>query len=219
MGFFGKSGLSGIVGGALGAVVAGPAGAALGYGIGSSLGSYSDERSAAKDAYNRNVALWNMNNAYNTPKEQMDRLREAGLNPRLIYGSGSVTGLASSMAHKAEKQGVGRVGEVGDFEKAQGLLNMIAQRENLGAQNDLLRYQATYADLQAQIEKEKLSILRHTGMLPGTSKAAGPVQKVMDSLFGDNGKTYSKPKKRVIDRTHAAKKKAWQDLFGRLGAY
>lgn len=36
-----------------------------------------------------NLETWNMQNAYNTPQQQMQRLQDAGLNPRLIYGEGS----------------------------------------------------------------------------------------------------------------------------------
>ena len=36
-----------------------------------------------------NMDAWRMQNAYNTPQAQMERLQQAGLNPRLIYGSGS----------------------------------------------------------------------------------------------------------------------------------
>lgn len=33
--------------------------------------------------------MWERTNAYNHPTQQMNRLREAGLNPNLVYGSGS----------------------------------------------------------------------------------------------------------------------------------
>lgn len=36
-----------------------------------------------------NMETWRMQNAYNTPQMQMERLQQAGLNPRLIYGDGS----------------------------------------------------------------------------------------------------------------------------------
>lgn len=36
-----------------------------------------------------NLEAWNLQNAYNTPQAQMERLQAAGLNPRLIYGEGS----------------------------------------------------------------------------------------------------------------------------------
>lgn len=44
----------------------------------------------------RNLDLWNLNNAYNTPAEQMKRYQEAGLNPNLIYGNGSASSGSSS---------------------------------------------------------------------------------------------------------------------------
>lgn len=34
---------------------------------------------------------WERNNAYNSPQAQMQRLQEAGLNPNLVYGTGSAT--------------------------------------------------------------------------------------------------------------------------------
>ena len=47
-------------------------------------------------AYAQNVALWNMQNAYNDPSAQMQRLQNAGLNPNLVYGGGNVTGNTTS---------------------------------------------------------------------------------------------------------------------------
>ena len=32
---------------------------------------------------------WERQNAYNSPEEQMNRLRQAGLNPNLVYGKGA----------------------------------------------------------------------------------------------------------------------------------
>lgn len=44
-----------------------------------------------------NIAQWNRENEYNSPKAQMQRLREAGLNPDLAIG-GNVANTASSMS-------------------------------------------------------------------------------------------------------------------------
>lgn len=46
-------------------------------------------RGLAELANQHEIDMWNMSNAYNTPEMQMQRLQEAGLNPNLIYGSGS----------------------------------------------------------------------------------------------------------------------------------
>lgn len=42
------------------------------------------------------VSDWHMQNAYNSPEAQMQRLKEANLNPNLVYGSGSVAQEAST---------------------------------------------------------------------------------------------------------------------------
>lgn len=45
-----------------------------------------------------NIANWQMQNEYNHPAKQMERLKEAGLNPNLIYGNGTAsTGLANDV--------------------------------------------------------------------------------------------------------------------------
>lgn len=38
-------------------------------------------------AYERNLEMWNKQNAYNSPAAQMERLKQAGLNPNLAYGN------------------------------------------------------------------------------------------------------------------------------------
>lgn len=45
----------------------------------------------AKWQNDANIANWNMQNEYNLPSNQMKRFKEAGLNPNLIYGSGTST--------------------------------------------------------------------------------------------------------------------------------
>lgn len=43
-------------------------------------------REQATTAYNRQIALWQMENEYNSPANQMQRFIDAGLNPNLVYG-------------------------------------------------------------------------------------------------------------------------------------
>lgn len=54
------------------------------------------QRREAELAYQRSIAMWHMQNAYNSPAEQMKRFGAAGLNPHLIYGQGN-SGNASGM--------------------------------------------------------------------------------------------------------------------------
>lgn len=46
-------------------------------------------KAEAELAYQRSIQMWNMQNLYNSPAEQMKRFGAAGLNPHLIYGQGS----------------------------------------------------------------------------------------------------------------------------------
>lgn len=43
-----------------------------------------------------NLALWKMQNEYNSPLQQMQRLQEGGLNPNLVYGNGTVANNANT---------------------------------------------------------------------------------------------------------------------------
>lgn len=58
----------------------------------------SQNKKLADEAYQKDVAMWNMQNEYNSPAAQMQRLQQAGLNPNLVYGGGSVTGNTAGSA-------------------------------------------------------------------------------------------------------------------------
>ena len=87
-----NSSSSGLLSG-LGAVLGGPVGGLVGS-LASSLLGNRGARNRQRLADQQNIKFWNMQNAYNTPKEQMKRLKDAGLNPNLIYGSNANTGTA-----------------------------------------------------------------------------------------------------------------------------
>ena len=47
--------------------------------------------------FNSQLQMWNLQNEYNSPAAQMQRLEDAGLNPALVYGNGNALTPASSM--------------------------------------------------------------------------------------------------------------------------
>ena len=99
---------SGFAAGALGSVAQ----------IGSTmLGIRAQKKENAK-AFRNQVSMWNAQNEYNSPKEQMQRLKEAGLNPMLVYGNGSVSGNMSASAPSYEP--VNYTGAFSDLGKAIG---------------------------------------------------------------------------------------------------
>lgn len=65
--------------------------------IGSSIFGNIGSKRREDRANKQNLKFWNMQNQYNDPTSQMQRLRKAGLNPHLVYGgsSGGSAGQAS----------------------------------------------------------------------------------------------------------------------------
>lgn len=125
------------------------AGGLLGLGAQSSANAANME--LAKYSFDRNVEMWNMQNDYNTPSAQMERLRAAGLNPNLVYGSGSVAGNSSgsSPSYQAPRvQPVTSGAFVSDAVRS-GLFTD-AQLKNMHAQT-------SYTDTQADVAKARIS--------------------------------------------------------------
>ena len=54
------------------------------------------QRQLAEYQYQNDLKMWNLANQYNSPEAQMQRLERAGLNPNMVYGSGSATGNTST---------------------------------------------------------------------------------------------------------------------------
>lgn len=112
-------------------------------------------------AYQRSLQMWNLQNAYNSPTQQMARLRTAGLNPNLVYGNG-VTGNSAGSTPQYQPVDIKRA-ELSSYRGwNQGLTDAVsnflayrsnrAQVENMEAQNSLIRQQtATEATRQANI--------------------------------------------------------------------
>jgi len=56
-------------------------------------------------AYDLNMQQWHAQNLYNSPKAQMQRYKEAGLNPNLMYGQGSSGNASASPQMQAPTAG------------------------------------------------------------------------------------------------------------------
>lgn len=79
-----------------------------------------ENRALAEYTFNKNVEMWNLQNQYNSPQAQMQRLKEAGLNPHLMYGKGTVgnaQGMPTYVAPQQDYRGmqsvVGSIGQAG----------------------------------------------------------------------------------------------------------
>jgi hypothetical protein len=68
--------------------------------LGASLITNSGAKKRQSQADLQNINFWNMQNKYNHPSQQMARLKEAGLNPNLVYDQ-SVSGATGSAGNVA----------------------------------------------------------------------------------------------------------------------
>lgn len=145
--------------GALIASIAAPAAGSLINSLGA-LGSNRANRRFSREMYERtksdNLAFWNQQNAYNSPAAQMQRFKDAGLNPALIYGQGT-PGNAAPIPTPDVQRVDNRNPEFGNAVSAGGLgyLNAIydleikqAQTDNLKAQNTVILQDARLREAQ-----------------------------------------------------------------------
>ncbi len=90
-----------------------------------------------------NLEQWHRQNAYNDPSQQMSRLKSAGLNPNLIYGTGgsSSVGNAGGVApSKAAPYNIDNpLKDINQFSQVQ---STNAQTDNLKVQNTVLAQEA-----------------------------------------------------------------------------
>lgn len=143
-----------------GAIVAQAVGA--GAETGGNIGMYYLQRHHAKLDYERNrrdaLSDFHMANRYNSPEEQMNRLREAGLNPHLVYGKGADQAavqmkgpnLDTPIAPKVAPVDINRAKQMGQMlqvEKAQ-TDNVLQDTKNKELQGDLLKAQTNQTNMQ-----------------------------------------------------------------------
>lgn len=103
-----------------------------------------------------NLADWHMQNQYNSPAAQMERLKAGGLNPNLVYGDGANTPSVNirgtdTQTYRPEVPHVDLTGAANSFLQSTALKNTQAQTDNLKAQNALIQQQIvkTAAETQA----------------------------------------------------------------------
>lgn len=130
------------------------------------------QKSLNKEAFNQNLKMWNMQNAYNDPVAQMQRLQNAGLNPNLVYGGGNVTGNTTSNYPTMEPVKYSGIGQ-----GYQQFLNRSQQKEIALANLDLgmreFQQRVTNQGIQNYIAVEKLKMYEK-------------INRAMLGMYGEN---------------------------------
>lgn len=106
--------------------------------------TYQKNRELADYQYGRDLDMWNKSNAYNSPSAQMQRLKEAGLNPNLVYGNGSPAGATAQQIPKYQAP------QVSYNAPPPGSPGQLMQVDILGQFQDYRVKQATIDNLRAQ---------------------------------------------------------------------
>jgi len=132
---------------------------------GSQMGTNSSQLSYAKEMYDKQRADaltdWNMQNEYNSPKQQMTRFKEAGLNPNLIYGQMSNSPVVRTSSPQTYNPTAPQV----DLAQSAGMaLNSYYDTQLKTAQTDAVKAQADSA--KQDVLLKSLDVMKKTADIP-----------------------------------------------------
>lgn len=139
------------------------------------------------------LADWNMQNAYNSPEQQMARLKAAGLNPNLVYGHGAdATSNAMPRATEAKSwnpqvpqfqlNGASVLSSYYDARiKQQTINNMKAQQQNTEMETLLKAAQRT--STLANTDMTAFNLEKSKGLYPGSLQIQqATVDKILQEM-------------------------------------
>lgn len=139
------------------------------------------------------IAMWQMQNQYNSPQEQMRRLKAAGLNPNLVYGNGTVANNASTpqtpkapasdwVPFKVDTNMVGDI--VNTYYNVQ---RQKQELDNLKVQHDLIESQKFYTDVKAITEGFKPANIEAdtAGKKQSNEQKATSFPVTLEKMFAD----------------------------------
>lgn len=119
------------------------------------LGQQQNQQQWNLDQWNREknwgMTQWGMQNQYNSPQAQMQRLKDAGLNPHLIYGKGSSAPNTADQPHTPDVKGYTRAEAANSVRGMDAFRDMVSFRHT-AAQTDNVK-QSTALSQQEELLK------------------------------------------------------------------
>lgn len=147
----------------------GAAGSLIGSGVSSLFNMNQAEKQRdqnmelAKYSYQKDLEMWNKSNEYNNPTNQMQRLKDAGLNPNMVYGSSSVVGNTSTQTPKYQRPEVPRASMKLELPNVMSMLDKYQDIQNKGVQHDNLSKQTELMEKESTIKSlNQLKIIAAT---------------------------------------------------------
>ena len=146
--------------------------------IGSSLITNHGNKKAQQRARAHDINMWDKTNAYNDPKSQMERLRNAGLNPNMVYGgsSGQTAGQANALPGA-------KAPDIKNIETRQPLMDYV-QVKNTEAQTENVRSMQSLNDANAY--KTYDDILSNQKNRNKTDQEIANLKSLRDGIGSDN---------------------------------
>lgn len=125
-----------------------------------------------QNAWNREQ--WNLENQYNTPSNQMARMKAAGLNPDLVYGNGAAQSVAAASPEMAS----------GAPSSPVDVMSNIANRKTVGdvVQNGISQYYQTRM-AEASLEKTQAETEKTKAEAEGTTKSNEWIDKLNENTI------------------------------------
>lgn len=171
--------------------------------------SYSDSVKLMNLENANNIALWNMQNAYDTPSAQIARMKDAGIdvNPMTYaVGNGSMSTTASNVAtaspHMPSYSSAGN-----PISNLVQLITGLEQADAIRAGTKQTEQQTKKTEEETNILKRRSKIISETGIDPADS---GPVGWSASAAHGIK-EVYGKVEKLTFD--------ILESIFGKKGGY
>lgn len=163
--------------------------------FGTAMWQNTQAKKAATKAYTREVDLWRMNNEYNTPAAQVQRLKDAGLNPALIYGTGSsvATGVSKGAAHAPQASTPSRpsIDFLGALSMGQDIKMKQAQTTNIEKQNEVIQRKLDILDVDRDIKLHNLDYAKAHNQPVGQGEDRTLIGRSINWLRGNYGRSRS----------------------------
>ena len=159
------------------------------------------ERARAHD-----INMWDKTNFYNDPKQQMERLRNAGLNPNLVYGgsSGQTAGQANALPGA-------KAPDIKNIETRQPLMDYV-QIKNTEAQTENVRSMQGLNNANAY--KAYDDILSNKKNRNRTDEEIANLKALRDGIASDN--RYKETKATLAEQGRIGNENAFEQEWNRL---
>lgn len=105
--------------------------------------------------YQKNLESWKLQNEYNTPAAQMQRFKDAGLNPNLIYGQGNAGNAQQISSYQAPKVDYQYKSPIDPMQMTSAYLGFRKEMANVQTAEAVARHAEKFQSERAKVEDWK----------------------------------------------------------------